>query len=330
MSKRKIILDVDTGSDDALAIMTALLAPEHFEVVGICSVHGNRPIENTTENTLRVVELLGSEVPVIRGCAAPLTAQIDPLRALRIRANQKELEDGEQVQYHAEQLPLPPATRTPLPGAYASIWYIETLMAAKEKITLVMVGPQTNFALAYRIEPRILEQVEEIVIMGGGHDQHNSTGAAEFNIFADPEAAAIVFECGEKVPLTVLPLDATHLANMRPHHEALFRSWGTAVGDFVADQIRERLDAYNVMQPLHEPDIAPIHDALCLIYLMDESVITKKKFVRADVVCGGMADGDTLFDTRYYTDRPKNCTVCLSTDEEKFAALFVEVLSRAR
>jgi len=331
--KRKIILDVDTGSDDALAIMTALLAPEAFEVVGICTVHGNRPLENTTENTLRVVELLGSDVPVIKGCAAPITAAIDPLRAMRIRANQKDLGDGEQVQYHAEQLPLPPAAGRPLEGAYASTWYIETLKQAEEtgeKITLVMVGPLTNFALAYRIEPGILRGVEEIVIMGGGHDQHNSTGAAEFNIFMDPEAAAVVFECGEQVPLTVLPLDATHLANMRPHHETLFRAWGTPVGDFVADQIRERLDAYNVMQPLHEPDIAPIHDALCLIYLLDESVITKKKRVRGDVVCGGLADGQTLFDTRHFTDLPKNCTVCLATDEEKFAALFVEILSRAR
>lgn len=166
--------------------------------------------------------------------------------------------------------------------------------------------------------------------MGGGHDQHNATGASEFNIFMDPEAAAVVFECGEHVPLTVMPLDATHHANMRPRHEAIFRSWGSAVGDFVAEMIRDRLDAYNVMQPLHEPDIAPIHDALCLIYLIDQSVITLKKRVRGDVVCGGIADGATLFDTRYFTDAPKNCTVCLATDEDKFASLLIEIFSRAK
>ena len=117
---------------------------------------------------------------------------------------------------------------------------------------------------------------------------------------------------------------------MRPCHEAIFRSWGNIVGDFVATMIRDRLDAYNEMQPLHEPDIAPIHDALCLIYLIDPSVITRKKRVRGDVVCGGMADGATLFDTRHFTDAPKNCTVCYSTDEEKFANMLVDILSRAR
>ena len=328
--RRPLILDVDTGSDDALAIMTALLSPEYFDVIGICTVHGNRPLPNTTENTLRVVELLKSDVPVIRGCAAPITEAIDPMRFLRVRATEKQIDETEKVAYHAEHLDLPPATRTALEDTYATFWYIDTLMKAKEKVTLVMVGPLTNFALAYRIEPRILEHVEEIVIMGGGHDQHNATGASEFNIFMDPEAASIIFECGESVPLTVMPLDATHRANMRPCHEAIFRSWGNIVGDFVATMIRDRLDAYNEMQPLHEPDIAPIHDALCLIYLIDPSVITRKKRVRGDVVCGGMADGATLFDTRHFTDAPKNCTVCYSTDEEKFANMLVDILSRAR
>lgn len=328
--RRPLILDVDTGSDDALAILTALLSPEYFEVLGICTVHGNRPLPNTTENTLRVVQLLGSDVPVIQGCAKPIVAGIDKLRGMRARANEKQLNGQEKVAYHAEYLDLPPALRGPLPGTRAPLWYIDTLMKADRKVTLVMVGPLTNFALAYRIEPRILEHVEEIVIMGGGHDQHNATGASEFNIFMDPEAAAVVFECGEHVPLTIMPLDATHHANMRPRHEAIFRSWGSAVGDFVAEMIRDRLDAYNVMQPLHEPDIAPIHDALCLIYLIDQSVITLKKRVRGDVVCGGIADGATLFDTRYFTDAPKNCTVCLATDEDKFASLLIEIFSRAK
>ena len=105
-------MDVDTGSDDALAIMTALLSPEYFDVIGICTVHGNRPLPNTTENTLRVVELLKSDVPVIRGCAAPITEAIDPMRFLRVRANEKQIDETEKVAYHAEHLDLPPATRT--------------------------------------------------------------------------------------------------------------------------------------------------------------------------------------------------------------------------
>ncbi len=330
LRKRKLILDVDTGSDDALAIMTALLCPEAFDLLGICTVNGNRPVENTTENTLRVVELLGAQTPVIRGCASPLVAQIDPLRSRRRRLEEGRDADGDLVAYHAEYLPLPPAKGSALPGAYAPIWYIDTLMRQAEKVTLVMVGPLTNFAIAYRIEPRILDHVAEIVIMGGGLYEHNSTAAAEFNIFTDPEAAAILFECGEQVPLTVMPLDATHRANLRPCHAELFKSWHTAVGDFVGAEICERIRAYNLLQPLHEPDIAPIHDALCILYLLDPSIITELRTVRADVVCGGIADGETVFDTRHFTDAPRNCRVCLNTNEEKFAQLMVDILSRAK
>lgn len=325
--KRKVILDVDTGSDDALAIMAALLSPE-FEIIGICTVNGNRPVEYTTENTLRVVELLHADVPVIRGCATPITATLDPLRRLRQRSNDGVDEEGEEVTYHTEYLPLPPATKTAVPGTNAVCWYIDTLMHAEEKITLIMVGPLTNFALAYRAEPEIMKNVEEIVLMSGGHDQRNSTAASEYNVFIDPEATAIVLNCGAKI--TMMPLDATHKANLRPRHQEIFASWGTPVGDFVAAEIEGRLKAYNTLQPLHEPDIAPIHDALCVMYLLDPTVITDIRHMRCDVVCGGIADGQTLFDTRHFNDAPKNVYVCLDTDEEKFAHMLIDILSRSR
>lgn len=327
-TKRKIIMDVDTGSDDALAIMAALLSPE-FDILGICTVNGNRPVPFTTENTLRVLELMGrTDIPVIRGCATPLVATLDPLRKLRQRSNDGVMESGEEVTYHTEYLPLPPATIKAVEGKNAVTWYIDTLMSAKEKITLIMVGPLTNFACAYRAEPEIMKNVEEIVLMSGGHDQRNSTAASEYNVFIDPEATAIVLNCGAKI--TMMPLDATHKANMRPCHVDLFRSWNNPVGEFIAAEIENRLKAYNTMQPLHEPDIAPIHDALCVLYLLDPTVITKIKHMRCDVVCGGIADGQTLFDTRYFNDAPKNVYVCLDTDEEKFVNMMIDILSRVK
>lgn len=325
--KRKIILDVDTGSDDALAIMATLLSPE-FEVVGICTVNGNRPVEFTTENTLRVLELLKKDVPVIRGCPTPIVATLDPLRKMRQRSNDGVTAEGEEVTYHAEYLPLPPAKTKPLSGTNAVCWYIDTLMNAKEKLTLVMLGPLTNFAVAYRAEPDIVKNVEEIIIMSGGHDQRNSTAASEYNVFIDPEATAVVLDCGAKI--TMMTLDSTHKANMRPKHMAIFRSWKNAVGDFVAAEIEARLKAYNTLQPLHEPDIAPIHDALCVMYMLDPSVVTKIRHLRCDVVCGGIADGQTLFDTRHFNDAPKNVYACLDTDEEKFATMLIDILSRSR
>ena len=327
IKKRKIIFDVDTGSDDALALMCGILSPE-FEIIGICTVNGNLPVENTTENTLRVLELMKSDIPVIRGCSTPLLATLDPLRKLRLRSNDGVSADGEDVTYHAPYLPLPPATKKVVEGANAVSWYIDTLMNAEEKITLIMVGPLTNFALAYRAQPEIIKNVEEILIMSGGHDQRNSTAASEYNVFIDPEATAIVLDCGAKI--TMMPLDATHKANMRPQHQALFEAWGNPVGDFVAAEIEARLKAYNTMQPLHEPDIAPIHDALCVMYMLDPTVVTKIKHWRCDVVCGGIADGQTLFDTRHFTDAPRNAYVCLDTDEEKFVSMMLEILGRSK
>ena len=325
--KRKIILDVDTGSDDALAIMAALLSPE-LEIVGICTVNGNRPVEYTTENTLRVLELMKQDIPVIRGCATPIVATLDPLRKMRQRSNDGVSAEGEKVTYHAEYLPLPPATKKPVPGTNAVCWYIDTLMNAKGKLTLVMTGPLTNFALAYRAEPDIVKNVDEIIIMSGGHDQRNSTAASEYNVFIDPEATAVVLDCGAKI--TMMTLDSTHKANMRPKHMEIFRSWKNPVGDFVAEEIEARLKAYNTMQPLHEPDIAPIHDALCILYMLDPTVVTKIRHLRCDVVCGGIADGQTLFDTRHFNDAPRNVYACLDTDEEKFATMLVEILSRSK
>ena len=325
--KRKVILDVDTGSDDALAIMCALLSPE-LDVIGICSVNGNRPLPNTTENTLRVVEMLGKDVPVIKGCPTPIATTLDPIRGLRQRPDDAYDENGNMVTYHSEYLPLPPATKKPLEGTNAVCWYIDTLMNATEKLTIVMVGPLTNFAVALRAQPEIVKNVEEIVIMGGGQATFNSTGASEFNMFIDPEAAGIVFNCGAKI--TLMPLEATHKALMRPVHRDYFKSWGTLAGDLVASAITDELEAYNVIQPLHEPDIAPIHDALCVLYLLDPTVITKMEFLRVDVVCDGIADGQTVMDTRYYTDAPRNVHVCLDADEEKIVKLMLEVLSRAR
>lgn len=328
LKKRKIIFDVDTGSDDALALMAGILSPE-FDIVGICTVNGNLPVDNTTENTLRVVELMkATHIPVIRGCGTPITATLDPLRRLRQRSNDGVSADGEEVTYHAPHLPLPPASIKAVEGTNAVCWYIDTLMKATEKITLVMVGPLTNFALAYRAEPEIIKNVEEIVIMSGGHGQRNSTAASEYNVFIDPEATAIVLNCGAKI--TMMPLDATHKANLRPCHRDLFLSWHNAVGDFVAAEIDARVKAYNTMQPLHEPDIAPIHDALCVLYLLDPSVITDIRHLRCDVICGGMADGQTLFDTRHFNDAPKNVYACFNTDEEKFANMMIEILSRSK
>ena len=149
------------------------------------------------ENTLRVVEWIGMpEIPVFRGMSRPL-ARPQPNSSIPA------------TRIHGDKLDLPPATIRAR-EQHAVDWLIDTYLASDGDITLVPVGPLTNIATAIQKEPRILERIPEIVIMGGAHDHGNSTASAEFNIWLDPEAARIVVNCGR--PIRMVPLDATHRA----------------------------------------------------------------------------------------------------------------------
>ena len=195
----KIILDVDTGTDDAVALMTAALSPD-IELVGATVVNGNTVLDSCVENTLRVFEWIGMpEVPVFRGMSRPIArSQGAHNPATRI---------------HGDKLDLPEATITAQPQ-HAVDWLIDTYLASDGDITLVPVGPLTNIAMAIQKEPRILERIPEIVIMGGAHDHGNSTASAEFNIWLDPEAARIVVGCGR--PIRMVPLELLRLDRVVP------------------------------------------------------------------------------------------------------------------
>ena len=189
----KIILDCDPGIDDALAIAFAHGHPG-IELTGITTVAGNVGLAKTTANALAVCEFIGAAgTPVTAGCAGPLLRP-----ALDARQVHGDSGLGGAV--------LPPAAASPAPG-HAIDYIIETVRAAPGEITLVATGPLTNIALAVRREPRLADWVRGFVIMGGSAGRGNVTPAAEYNIWADPEAAAAVFRAGWTV--TMLGLDVT-------------------------------------------------------------------------------------------------------------------------
>ena len=320
---RKVILDVDTGSDDAVAIITALLAPE-LEVLGICSVNGNREVRLTTENTLRVVELLGADVPVYQGCEFPLVSTLLPWRRPEIPIREGELK-GTISKVHGDYLPFPPATRKPEDKS-AVVYLIETLLASDGDITLVPVGPLTNIAAAMRADPRILPKIKEIMIMGAGYCVNNKTPMAEYNFWVDPEAAEIVLQCGR--PITLVPLDAPHQAYLTVEDAARMRTIGNKAADAVAALIEQRTSGYDDDADMHEYKGAPIHDALAVCALLDESVLKDVREVNAHVdISGGFADGQTCIDMRQTVlkDKP-NCRIALGADRHKFADILVDVL----
>src|SRR3954469_6690253 len=285
----KIILDVDTGTDDAVALMTAALSPD-IELVGATVVNGNTVLDSCVENTLRVFEWIGLPEPrVFRGMSRPLA-----------RRQQTQINPATRI--HGDKLDLPEATIRAQPQ-HAVDWLIDTYLASDGDITLVPVGPLTNIATAIQKEPRILERIPEIVIMGGAHDHGNSTPSAEFNIWLDPEAARIVINCGR--PIRLVPLDATHRALVSLEDAQRLQALGTPAGEAAYRFISKRIEGYDATQPMHRAGAAPVHDALAVCAIIDPSVITTR-FAHVDVETGGfLSDGRTVCDFRFQRVKPE-------------------------
>lgn len=320
--KTKIILDVDTGTDDAVAIMMAWLE-EKIDLLAVCTVAGNKALENTTENTLRVRDLLGADFPVYRGCATAMVCTLQPNRHAGYQGVRTQVGDmKEAVSMHTDYLDLPPAV-SKTEEQHAVFYYIDTLMHSEGDITLVPVGPLTNLAMAMRLEPRICGKIKEIVMMGGGCRRTNSTPAAEFNIWYDPEAAQIVMESG--VPIRMVPLDATHQACVSSDDTKEFRALGNAVGKAIADFTDHRIMAYGHLQPMERRDSAPVHDALAVCAVAYPEVLREIFHTRVDIdISGGLADGQTVVDPRTFTDKPRNVHFAFGAD----GAFFVDWMKR--
>lgn len=319
----KVILDVDTGTDDAIAIMTAILSPD-LDVIGICSVNGNRGIEFTTENTLRVVEYLGMQdkIHVYKGCSMPIIVSL--VTGRRKDIPYKGPEDP-QDNVHGDYIELPEATIKP-EKEHAVFWLIDILMKSDGDITLISVGPLTNIAMALRIEPKIAKKIKQIVIMGGGYREVNITPSAEFNFWIDPEAAKIVFDSG--CVITVVPLDATHAAAISIADAEKLRQKGSKAAVVAAEIIRQRHRAYKHWQPMGDIDTVPIHDALAVCAVINPKVLKDVRETFADIdISGGAADGMSIFDfDKRYKEKKTNIKVALGADKELFTNMLMNIL----
>ena len=329
-SMRKIILDCDTGTDDAMAIIMAALSKD-IDLSAITCVHGNLPLRNTLENTLRVVEMLGIDVPVYKGCPEPMVQHILPGRILNVRGQQQKRtdENGETARIHDEYLPLPKATIKEQPQ-HAVSFLVDTLR--REKLTVVAVGPGTNVAMALRMDPSIAENIEELVIMGGGVSCSNISQAAEANFFWDPEAASILLSAKTKV--TVFPLDATTSALFTEADGNDFRAVGGRAADFFGSLIVEfvqrmaKVGISNTADP--DDHSCAIHDALCILYLIDPSFVTDIRHETAFVdVSGGFADGMLIVDRRSYFEKIGDVNIAYRVDKQKVKNLILDILQSA-
>ena len=237
---RKIIIDTDPGKDDAVAILLAVAHPEALDVLALTAVAGNVPLARTESNARRILELAGrTDVPVHAGCSRPLVRA--PLTAEHVHG-----ETGLQ----GLNLPEPTA---PLRPGHAVDYLIEAIRGAPvESITLCLLGPATNLAMALVKAPDIAPRIQEIVWMAGARAEGgNVTPAAEYNVHADPDAAHVVLNSG--VRLTLFPLDLTHQVQLTPERRTRLHQVGTKAARAVADLFAEIPGQDREGVPLHDP-----------------------------------------------------------------------------
>lgn len=309
MNKEKVILDCDPGHDDAIAIMVAGGCPS-IELLGITTTHGNNYLHNVTRNALDVCQWLGLDVPVYAGCEIPLVRDLvlppgvkDPT-GMRSKFNFPPLEKKTEEKNAVD-------------------FIIETIKEYPGEVTLIPTGPMSNIALAMRKEPSIIPMIKQIYFMGGSWEHGNVNGAAEFNIWADPEAASIVIRSG--VSLVMMGLDVTRKALCLPEViERIDKLDNKASQLFV-----ELMTVFSEGQKkMYGWPGAPVHDATCVAYLIDPSFMeTKDMFVEVDL-SHGPSYGRTNCDAYFILgDTTTNVKVCTDLNPDGFWSVVEKSLS---
>ena len=301
-----VILDCDPGHDDAIALLLALGSPE-VNLLGVTTVSGNQTLEKTTANAIRVLDHIGySDIPVAAGAARPLIRE----RHVAADVHGETGLDGPD---------LPPPSRDPEPGP-AIEWIAKTLVSQPTPVTLVPTGPLTNIALLLSVYPELVSRIERIVLMGGSYGDGNVTPAAEFNIWADPEAAHRVFSSG--LDVTMVGLDVTHRALIKPAHVERLAAAGRA-GRLVAD-------LYDFYARFHSSRYgwngAPVHDAVAVAQTIDPSLLETRRLGVLVDTGPEPSRGRTHVDIRGDRWEP-TCNVAVDIDSERFLDLLVERIS---
>ena len=300
-----MILDCDPGHDDAIAI---IVAARHANLLGITTVAGNAPLAATTRNALIMTDLLGLNIPVHSGASRPLLAP--PRHAGYVH--------GESGMDGAD---LPEPSRPPT-SDQAVEFIIETCRAT-EGVWLVPVGPMTNIALALRSASDLGGRIAGISLMGGG-SFGNRTAAAEFNLWADPEAAAMVFDYGG--PLIMSGLDLTHQFQATPARIDLVRALPGRLAELVADLFVFFSGTYTSRHD--DMQGAAVHDPLAVMALTHPHLFTRTERHVVVETHGDHTRGMTLIDRRSLIERlDPNCSVLVGLDADAAFDVVVQAIA---
>ena len=306
----KIIIDCDPGQDDVINLLLAMSSPADLEILGVTTVAGNVPLKLTQRNTRIVCEIAQrTDVKVYAGCERPMVQSL--VTAEEVHGNTGI--DGVDVYdpTHA------------LEEQHAVDFIIDTLRSAEpESVTLVPTGPLTNIGMAFVKDPSIVAKVCQIVLMGGAmREGGNITPSAEFNIFVDPHAARVVFECGR--PLTVMGLDVTHQVLATKERVQRIRNLGTKAAISAADMLdffdRHDTEKYNSSG-------APLHDPCTIAYLLQPGLFAGKQCNVSIETQSELTMGHTAVDFWHVTNKPRNATWIYQVDADGFFDLLVSRL----
>ncbi|HYM31858.1 MAG TPA: nucleoside hydrolase [Candidatus Cybelea sp.] len=301
--RQKILIDCDPGHDDAVAL---LFAAHHMDLLAVTTVHGNAPLADTTRNALAVAELAKIDVPVAAGFAGPLVGKATHAASIHGRTGL----DGADV---------PPPTRKPI-EAHAVDVIVETARQHRGELVVATIGPETNLAVALRREPRLAGWLKEITVMGGSTARGNVTPAAEFNIYCDPEAAAIVFGCG--APIRMVGLNVTRETGFNAADIARLKSSGRRVATLIADLMAFYLERQRRAQGLL---IAPMHDVCAIIPYVAPNLIEYADAAVAIECHGTYTRGMTVCDLRADAAQ-RNARVAVKSDARPLIDLVLDTI----
>lgn len=298
MEKQKIILDCDPGHDDAVGIMLAGKS-EAIDLLGITVVAGNQTLDKTAVNALNVCQCLGLDVPVYAGCGQPMIRE-------KIIAADIHGESG------LDGPVFEPLTKK-LEQEHAVQFIINTLLQSDGDITMVTTGPMTNLGMAMRMEPRIVEKIKQIVLMGGAYTNGNVTPAAEFNIIADADAAYVAFT--SKRPITMVGLDVTRKALCYPSIVERMDKINNCASKLFVDMMNHFC---KTQKEVFGWEGGPLHDPITIAYLIDPTVLTTK-YVHTEIDIRSIQSyGRTNCDIFQYQKKEPTAHVAVDIDVEKF------------
>lgn len=312
MKTLPVIIDCDPGIDDAIALLSAFVAPQ-LNILGICTVCGNQPLPNTLRNALQITELgQRADIPVFAGCHQPMFRE--PIHG----------------QFHGENglgntaFPAPQKQPETLHAVNFLINSCEQAIRDNQPVTLCVLGPLTNLATALRMKPQIAAGIARVVLMGGAYrEAGNRTMTSEFNMLADPHAAHVVFS--SELNITVLPLDATHQVILTPERVGKFINVSGRIsqplGELMAFWDRNDIRRYGSRG-------GPLHDPLVIAYVLAPELFGSEKarvFVEYN---SELCMGQTVADWYGKSGQAANVDIVTRVDAAKVFMLFYELLSR--